>query len=205
MDLIAQLGLGFLIGFTGAAIPGPLMTLVVANGLSGRGRFSGIFSAAGHCIIEATIIAVILFGILTVLDTAPIRLLNAIGGTSLILFGAIPIIKRGKASKVGSNEERNALLGGAVLSVFNGTVLLWWATVGLQQLGFAMRSVGLIGAIFWVVGHWSADLSWYGLMGYYSYKGRKLFSENCLRRVELGSSAAMILIGVFFALLSVFA
>ena len=203
MDLIAQLGLGFMIGFTGAAIPGPLMTLVVANGLSGRGRFNGVFSAVGHCMIEAAIIAVILFGLLTVLDTAPVSLLNAIGGTSLILFGLISIIKRGKASKIVSNEEGNALLGGAVLSAFNGTVLLWWATVGLQQLGFAIGSVGLIGAVFWVIGHWFADLSWYGVMGYYSHKSRKLFSENSLRRVELGSSTAMVLIGVFFALLSI--
>ena len=204
MDLLAQLGLGLMIGFTGAAIPGPLMTLVVANGLSGRGRFNGIFSATGHCIVEATIIAVILFGFLTVRDATPIRLLNAIGGASLILFGAVPILRKGVESKVGLDGKENALLSGAMLSIFNGTVLLWWATVGLQQLGFALRSVGLIGAVFWVVGHWSADLSWYGLVGYYSYKGRTLFNKPSLRRIELGSSAAMILIGIFFTLLSIF-
>jgi threonine/homoserine/homoserine lactone efflux protein len=205
MDLLAQLGLGLMIGFTGAAIPGPLMTFVVANGLSGRGRFNGIFSATGHCIVEAVIIAVILLGFLTVLDAAPIRLLNVIGGASLILFGAVPILGRGAESKVGLDGKENALLSGAILSIFNGTVLLWWATVGLQQLGFAMRSVGWIGAVFWIIGHWSADLSWYGLMGYYSFKGRILFTKTNLRRIELGSSTAMILIGILFTLLSIFA
>jgi len=204
MDLLAQLGLGLMIGFTGAAIPGPLMALVVANGLSGTGRFNGILSATGHCIVEATIIAVILFGFLTV-DATPIRLLNAIGGASLILFGVVSILGKGTESKVGLDRKENALLSGAILSIFNGTVLLWWATVGLQQLGFAMRSVGLIGAVFWVVGHWSADLSWYGLAGYYSYKGRMLFNKTSLRRIELGSSTAMILIGILFILLSIFA
>lgn len=193
-----------MIGFTGAAIPGPLMTLVVTKGLSGKGRFNGIFSATGHCIVEATIIAVILFGLVTILDATSVRLLNAIGGASLILFGVVPIIRKNTGFEADSNQDKSALLSGAILSIFNGTVLLWWATVGVQQLGFAMINAGLMGAIFWVVGHWSADLSWYGLIGYYSYKGHTLFNKDSLRRIELGSSTAMILIGIFFILLSIF-
>ncbi len=204
VEALTQLCLGFAIGFTGAAIPGPLTTLVVANGLSGKGRFHGVLSAVGHCVVEASIIAAIALGLVTVLDVIPLRLLNAIGGSALSIVGIVAIIRRtARSETVGVGNGRNALLAGMTLSTFNGTILLWWMTVGLQQLSYAMNNAAAIGGALWVMGHWSADITWYGFLGYSSYRGRSALHEGAMKRVTVACSVAMILIGGLFILLAI--
>lgn len=205
-ETLAQFGLGFVIGFTGAAMPGPLTTLIITNGLSGSSRFHGLLSALGHCVVEAGIIAAIMLGLMTVFDAAPLRLLNIAGGGALIFFGASALLRKGKnnegAEKAGMGK--GAFLGGITLSIFNGTIPLWWGTVGLQQLGYAMRSTALTGALLWVVGHWSADLVWYGFLGYTSYRGRKHLRAELARRITVACSLILILVGLFFVVLALF-
>jgi len=204
LDALTQFGLGFIIGFTGAAIPGPLTTLIITNGLSGSGRFHGILSALGHCTVEAGIIGAIMLGLLTVLDAAPLRLLNMAGGLALIFFGASALLRKSKDDKdIGKVRiAKGAFLGGVTLSIFNGTIPLWWGTIGLQQLGYAMRSTALTGALLWVAGHWSADLTWYGFLGYSSYRGRRHLGEKTAKRIAVACSLILILVGVIFVSLA---
>jgi len=206
LEVLTQFGLGFIIGFTGAAIPGPLTAFVITNGLSGGSRFHGILSALGHCAIEAGIIFAIVLGLMTVFETAPFRLLNIAGGGALILFGASALLRKGKnGDEVGKIEVgKGAFLGGITLSILNGTVPLWWGTVGLQQLGYAMRSSALTGALLWVAGHWMADLAWYGFLGYSSYRGRRHFGGSRGRHIAVVSSLVLILVGSVFIFITVF-
>lgn len=200
LETLTQFGLGFIIGFTGAAIPGPLTTLIITNGLSGSSRFHGILSALGHCVVEVGIIAAIMLGLVTVLEAAPLRLLNMAGGGALVFFGASALIKTGRSGRdVGKvMVGKGAFLGGITLSILNGTIPLWWGTVGLQQLGYAMRSTALTGALLWVAGHWSADLAWYGFLGYSSYRGRRHLGEKMARNISVACSLILILVGGIF-------
>ena len=205
LEAMMQLGLGFVIGFTGAAMPGPLTAFVVTNGLSGSNRFHGFVSALGHCAVEAGIIAGIVLGLMAVFDVAPFRFLNMAGGVSLIVFGAIALVRgKGGVSRRPVIVGRSAFLGGVTLSIFNGTIPVWWGTVGLQQLGFALRSAALSGALLWVVGHWMADLAWYGFLGYSSYRGRRYLGDRAARWVIVGCSVTLVVVGVVFVGLALF-
>ncbi|MCJ7630957.1 LysE family translocator [Candidatus Bathyarchaeota archaeon] len=200
-----QFGLGFIIGFSGAAIPGPLTTLIVTSGLSGENRFYGILSALGHCIVEASIIIITLLGLVTVLDAAPLSLFNIAGGCALVFFGVIALLNRNK-NHVGKGKigiTKNAFLGGITLTIFNGTIPLWWGTVGVPQLGYAIRSSTITGALLWVAGHWSADLAWYGFLGYSSYRGSRRLGASMAKHITIACSLILILVGVFFIYLAI--
>jgi threonine/homoserine/homoserine lactone efflux protein len=204
LGTLAQLGLGFIIGFTGAAIPGPVTIFILTDSLSGGNKFHGVLAALGHCVVEAGIIILILLGFATLFDRVPLRPLNMAGGLALVVFGILafrgrdrPVLKEG--SKL---PMRSAFLGGLTLSVLNGTIPLWWATVGLQQLVFALKSAAMTGALLWVLGHWAADIAWYGFLGYSSYIGRERFAGSS-RRIVTASSLLLVLVGAFFVCLSI--
>jgi threonine/homoserine/homoserine lactone efflux protein len=59
LGTLAQLGLGFIIGFTGAAIPGPVTVFILTDSLSGGNKFHGVLAALGHCVVEAGIVLLI--------------------------------------------------------------------------------------------------------------------------------------------------
>jgi hypothetical protein len=86
---LAKLGLGFLIGFTGAVIPGPFTVFIVTDGLSSGNRFHGVLAALGHCVVEAEIILLIVLGFATLGDRTPLCLLNMAGGLALVVYGIL--------------------------------------------------------------------------------------------------------------------
>ena len=206
LETLTQFGLGLIIGFTGAAIPGPLTTLIITTGLSRGSRFHGFLSALGHCVVEAAIITLVLLGLLTVFDTAPLRLLNMAGGAALVFFGAAALLRKSSnpAEVAEARITKGGFLGGITLSVLNGTIPLWWGTVGLQQLGYAMKSTALTGALLWVAGHWMADLAWYGFLGYSSYRGRRRLGAGTAQRIRILCSLTMIAVGGIFFCLAAF-
>ena len=200
---LAQLGLGFLIGFTGAVIPGPFTLFIVTDGLSSGNRFHGLLAALGHCVVEAEIILLIVLGFATLGDRTPLCLLNMAGGLALVVYGILAFRGRDRdVLKEGSKlPMRSAFCGGITLSVLNGTIPLWWATVGLQQLMFALKSSALASALLWVLGHWAADISWYGFLGYSFSVGRGRFA-GLSKRIVTASSLLLVLIGTFFVFIS---
>ena len=204
LGALVQLGLGFIIGFTGAAIPGPVTVFIVTDSLSGGNNFHGVLEALGHCVVEAGIILLILLGFTGLFDRVPLRPLNMAGGLALVGFGILAFRGRDRhVLKEGSKlPMRSAFLGGLTLSVLNGTIPLWWATVGLQQLILALKSAALTGALLWVLGHWAADIAWYGFLGYSSYVGRGRFAGSS-KRIVTASSLLLVLVGVSFVCMSI--
>jgi threonine/homoserine/homoserine lactone efflux protein len=201
---LAQLGLGFLIGFTGAVIPGPFTVFIVTEGLSSGNRVHGVLAALGHCVVEAGIILLIVLGFTTLADRTPLRLLNMAGGLALIAFGILAFRGRNRdiPKEASKPPMRSAFFVGITLSVLNGTIPLWWATVGLQQLMFALKSSALTGALLWVLGHWAADVAWYGFLGYSFSVGRGRFAGSSKRIVTV-SSLLLVLVGTFFVCMSI--
>ena len=126
------------------------------------------------------------------------------GGLALVVYRILALRGRDRdVLKEGSKlPMRNDFFGGITLSVLNGTIPLWWATVGLQQLMFALKSSALAGALLWVLGHWAADISWYGFLGYSFSVGRGRFAGSS-RRIVTASSLLLVLVGTCFVYISI--
>lgn len=207
LDLLTQLILGFTIALTGALIPGPLSVFIVTNVVKSGNRSAGLLAALGHCLVEVGIIGAIVLGLTTVFQSSDFQFaVNVVGGGALIVFGALSIRerKRGETEIRSAETGHSALLGGVVFSVFNATILLWWATTGLMMLSQALITTTMLGVLFWVLGHWLADIVWFSFLGYSVHRGKRYVSSKTNSRIITLCGVVMISLGLFFVYQSVF-
>jgi len=176
------------LGFSGAMMPGPLLTYTIKQSLN-AGPLSGFIIILGHALLEVILIALIFMGFDIILqsDIAQI-IIGIIGGLLLIHMGANMIISSVK-NKIkielehNSSGTKNMLLSGVVISAVNPYFLIWWAIIGLGFLLEAYKSFGPLGVLVFYIGHVSADFIWYGLVSTAVGTTRKFIKENLYRTI----------------------
>lgn len=199
-DILIQFALGFIIALTGALIPGPLLMFVIAHTLKFGKAETGFFAGLGHCLVEVFIVTSIIFGLTTFFKSSLFQLVvNVIGGIALIVFGVLNIIAARRRQK-GSEPKvyNNSLIGGIFFTVFNATIPIWWATTGLIMLNHALMTTTMLGVALWVLGHWSADLSWFGFVGYSIFKGKNYVRGGIHNFIVLLCGIILISLGIVF-------
>lgn len=153
--------LGFIVGLSGAVIPGPLLAFVVFDATRKR-KVTGHFVIAGHVVWEAFIIFLILFGLGSVILQYNL-FIYVVGGAVLVLMGVF-MVKGTSEVKIKDSKVNSSLLGGVFYTAFNPTQPAWWASAGLALLLQGYELVGGIGIIIVTAGHWLADLIYYFLI-----------------------------------------
>ncbi len=187
----------FLIAFSGAMMPGPLLITTISESTR-RGYITGPLLIVGHSILEFILVGILLIGLAPLITSEIIT--TAIGisggvimlGMSVSMFRSLPVLKI--QWDVRERKHNHLVLTGALMSLANPYWTIWWATVGL---GYVLHSKeqGLNGVIFFFVGHIFADFVWYTLISIVIGKGRHLLN-NYVYRTVIGICAAML---VFFA------
>lgn len=159
LETFGLLSLGFLVGLSGAAIPGPLLAFTVYDSTK-KGKITGHLVIFGHVAWEFVVILIILFGFGWIILRGQV-LVYGLGGPVLILMGLGML--RSRLSKVELTRSRtdSSILGGIFYTAFNPTQPLWWATAGLALLLKGLEIMGLLGVVFVTVGHWLSDLVYY--------------------------------------------
>lgn len=201
LDVIFQFVLGYVVALSGALIPGPLLTFVISGTLNHGGAETGFLAGLGHCIVEAFIILAIIFGLTSLLEQSLFQMaVNMVGGAALIVFGVLNIRATGKMQhdRVDSKLNHGSIIGGILFTVFNATIPLWWATVGLTMLNQALKTTTMLGVVLWVLGHWSADLSWFGFVGYSVFKGKNHVGKKVHSLIILTCGVVLISLGIIF-------
>jgi threonine/homoserine/homoserine lactone efflux protein len=189
-----ELGLAaFAIAFTGAMMPGPLLTVAIEHTVR-RGGFS------------AMLLLGLAFGLNKVLLLPPVTAgLSLAGGAFLVWMGAgmLVDIARGRLTlSFDASESEPSRLGpvlrGAAVSLANPYWAIWWATIGLKLASDAIRIGPLaIGTFF--IGHEAADFAWYAVVVAAVSGGRRFLSDRAYRWI-LGVCACFLLyLGVTFA------
>ena len=201
LDVFIQFALGFIIALTGALIPGPLLTFVISHTLTYGKIWSGLLAGLGHCIVEAFIITSLILGLTNLFNFSLFQLVvNIIGGIALIVFGILNILTS-RRWQIRNSEPKmyaNSLVGGIFFTIFNATIPLWWATTGFFMLNRALMTTTMLGVAFWILGHWSADLAWFGFVGYSISKGRNYIGERVHSLIILLCGTILISLGIFF-------
>jgi len=162
-ETLTLLLLGFMVGLSGAVIPGPLLAYVIFDTTRKR-KMTGHFIVAGHALWEALVISLILLGVGSVMLQYK-SLIYAVGGTALLLMGAA-IVRSKDDAKIKDSMVNSSLLGGVFYTAFNPTQPPWWASAGLALLLQGYELMGSIGIIVVTMGHWLADLAYYVLISY---------------------------------------
>lgn len=91
------------------------------------------------------------------------------------------------------------LLGGVMFStILNPTVIIWWATIGVATLVEAFLTASLAGVIFWLLGHFLADLSWFSLVSLSVARGRRFLGTRGYRVLLLACGCVLLVLGAYF-------
>ncbi|MFH0861340.1 MAG: LysE family transporter [Candidatus Altiarchaeota archaeon] len=198
--MLALLGLGFVVGLSGAMIPGPLLVYTVNESLK-KGRWTGLLVILGHMIVETIIFALIALGI-TKFISSPVFVsaVSIVGGIALMGMGVKSMLELKSEIRFDEKDAGHGLvIGGIIFTLFNPSFPLWWVTAGTRLLLEGLNRFGFQGMLLVFLGHWAADMGWFVLVSITASHGsRYLFERNWYRRVRMVLSAMLLLIGAYF-------
>ncbi|MCK5450470.1 MAG: LysE family transporter [Candidatus Omnitrophica bacterium] len=190
---------GFSLGITGAMIPGPLTLFTISSTLK-TNKFAGLKTISGHILVEFLIITAIILGVQNFLSNPRFLLFTSLlGGLTLIAMGTILFFHTSKTNlseiKTDSNFHKSLVAGGFIFSIASPGFIIWWATIGLSTTARA-ETYGILGICVLFIGHWLADILWYGSLSYAVAKGRSFLSNDLYRIMLKFFSGLLIMIGI---------
>jgi threonine/homoserine/homoserine lactone efflux protein len=180
-EILGMLGLGFLIGLTGALAPGPTLVATINSSLAG-GWSMGPRVTLGHAFVELLMVIIIIAG-LSVAVSVYTPIIAAVGGVALVVFGVLTVVEARTASLSFSQTPSTSprpFLAGVLTSISNPYFWIWWLTVGSALLIGAYQG-GLILTVAFILGHWGADLAWLTLVSASIHRGRFILDERYYR------------------------
>lgn len=201
--MIALLLSAFVVGLSGAMMPGSLLTYTIRKSLS-SGQQAGFIITAGHAVLELGLVIIIFLGFDAVLqsNTAQISI-GIVGGVLLGVMG-ITMVWNSVKNKVSVKtdldkpESGSMLVSGIVISAANPYFLLWWAVVGLGFIMKSFESFGYAGVAVYYFGHIAADFAWYGLISVIVGRTRKFIKETPYRIIIAALGCIIIYFGIRF-------
>ena len=201
MELLIQFSIGFVIALSGALIPGPLLVAVIRSTLK-NGKKTGFFTSMGHITVEICIIFGVILGISTFILSESIQsYIGTVGGLLLIIFGIITFQESKKITQF-QIEESGAISGGITTGVtftlFNPTFPFWWATIGFAMLSNAYYTSSFLGTIFWILGHFFADILWFSSVSIMISQNKSIIGKKPHKYLIIACAISMIIIGILF-------
>jgi len=207
---IIQIFFGSLIvAFSGALMPGPMLTLVIAS-VAQKGFWTSVFIVIGHSILELLIVISFYLGVLKYLDNPlVIKIISIVGGAFLI-YMAVSIIVSIARKKIKLDLDAKSIaknLGtkntfiitgkGILISLANPYWYVWWMTIGAT---FMIKSVqhSFGGVAFFYTGHILADFIWYLFVGFLVSTGRRFFNQKIYIGILIVCSLFLLYLGVRF-------
>jgi threonine/homoserine/homoserine lactone efflux protein len=201
--------MAFVIGLTGAMMPGPVLVATI-NRSARMGFVAGPLVVLGHAIIEALLVVGIVLGIGAALRKPIVMNPTLIGGGAMLIFLGISIINEVRLRKVslprGSDPSSvradesvfRPVAEGILTSVSNPYWMLWWATIGLALISKA-GGLGAFGVPTFYAGHILSDLAWYSLVSGGVALGIRYMTDSIYRGILVGCSLFLVGLGALFA------
>jgi threonine/homoserine/homoserine lactone efflux protein len=172
----------WLVGFSGAASPGPVSTFCLTEG-ERRGFWAGPRITLGHAVIEFVMVVLLAFGLGPILSHPTVAAAIALFGGAFLLWMGWDLARGAWTGKLtldlDARSEATGIArlgsvpGGALISLSNPYWFLWWATIGAGYIVVALK-FGVIGLLAFYVGHILADLTWNSLLTFIASTGRKV-------------------------------
>lgn len=199
MSPVALAGIFFtslIIGLSGAAMPGPLLSVAVSESYK-KGFWAGPALVVGHAIPEVVLAVLFALGLNEFLhNKVAVGIIGVIGGAFLtwLALSIFLSIRRGTAIDLTQREEIGwgPVVAGLWASVSNPGWIVWWATIGARYILLSLDH-GIVGLAFFYVGHILADFTWYSLVSFLVSRGRGRISDRVYHAV-LYSCALLVLV-----------
>ena len=205
MELLLLAGSWWIIGFSGAMMPGPVTTLIVTE-TARRGFIAGPLITLGHVALEFVMVIALFFGLGDLLkQNAVAGSIGLIGGLFLLWMG-FDIVRSAWQGRValnttvrqsGQDPRGNTVVAGILTSASNPYWWLWWATVGALYLT-TFRAFGIAGVVAFYLGHTLADWVWNNVVAFLVATGRRTMSDRVYRGILIVCGAFLIGLSFYF-------
>lgn len=203
MELLLLAVTWWIVGFSGAMMPGPVTTLIVTESTR-RGFWAGPLVTLGHVIVELAIVVGLFFGLGDVLKHPYLAAaIGILGGLFLLwmTYGIVRTACSGQVSfdsrKDGKSTGGNPVIAGVLTSLSNPYMLLWWSTVGALWL-ITFRAFGLAGMVAFYFGHTLADWVWNSLVALVMSTGRRFIGDRLYRGILIICGLFLLALAVYF-------
>jgi len=203
VELLAFGFTAFLVGFSGAIVPGPMLTVSITESFK-KGYRAGTSVVFGHVVAETAMVVLLGLGLSQIIGLkAPFIAICVVGGAFLVFMG-INLIKSGQAkASIQTTAEKRTLAygpiyGGMITSLSNPYFFLWWFTVGAAFVFSGLRLAGLVGLAAFLIGHWASDFSWYGFVSFCTDRGAAVSGDKAYRIVLISCGVFLSILGLGF-------
>ncbi len=194
MELFTLFITSLMVAFSGAMMPGPLLTVTITES-SHRGMIAGPMLIIGHGLLEIILIFGLFFGLAPIFKHDTFFLITAFVGSAIMILMAWGMLRSLPTLSISMKPEgtrkNNLLVTGALMSLANPYWIIWWATIGLGYTIYAQK-FGIVGIVLFFVGHIIGDFIWYSAISTAVSKGRKLFTDK-VYRILIGVCALFLL------------
>lgn len=204
MDLGAIFLNSFIVGFSGAMMPGPLLAVGISE-TPKHGWRTGPVITMGHAIAEVGVVLVLMLGVVAVAQNSAVtKVISIVGGTALVLMGVMMIWDTLKnkvnydASSATVKGKCHLLAGkGITATLSNPFWWVWWGTVGLALLVDSQQA-GIKGPVVFYFGHIMSDLVWYSTVSVIIWQGRRLLMGTGLKVLLILCALFLVYLGGHF-------
>ncbi len=203
MSLLFVFTNAFVVGLSGAVMPGPLLTVNISSSLR-RGFWAGPIVVLGHALAEVGILFAIYFGLTNfVKDPRIFWWIAVIGGAALIVMGIMMfaelIRKKVRLEFIGQNQQssRATIFLAILASVSSPYWILWWLTVGALLISQSLQ-FGLIGLLVFYIGHILSDVVWYSIVSFLIGSGKRYFNNLIYQSLIAICALFLVALGLYF-------
>jgi len=198
-----------LVAFSGALVPGPMLTLVISS-VAEKGFWTSFFIVVGHSLLELLVVISFFLGVIKHLENPLIvKIIGILGGVFLLYLGVdiiISIFRKKYIIDFKSIVKKRTITGkstvivilkGVLVSLMNPYWYIWWITIGAA---FIIKSVefNIPGISSFYLGHISADFIWYLFIGFLINTGRKFFNQKIYNGILAACSIFLFYLGIRF-------
>ena len=197
--------LAFVIAFTGAATPGPMLALVIGQVLAHQTVAAAAYVLVGHALIEVVFVLCLAFGFTRALARKRTRgLLAVVGGLALGWMGVDVLLHVSRMTLSAAGDQAlpwyGLVLGGVGVSLSNPYFTGWWATVGSGQIA-ALGLKSRRDYVLFFCGHEMGDVVWYMFVACVLVVGARWLTDSVYRALLWGCGAVITALACAFLVL----
>jgi len=201
LPLITIFCTSFIIALSGAMMPGPLLTATISE-TSRQGFKAGPLLILGHGILELLLVLALILGLAPFIQRQEVFIFTAFAGAIILVWMAVGMLRTlhnlhidWEKKSAGSNH---LIMTGILLSIANPYWTIWWASIGLGYILYSQK-FGILGILFFFLGHIIADLTWYAVVSLAVDRGRHFLTDRLYRRVMGTCASFLIVFACYFA------
>ena len=204
MDIFMIFTSAFVVGLSGAMMPGPV-TAVVAHYSLRRGFVAGPMIVLGHAVLEVFIVALILLGLGRLISADFVAGFLGLGGGFILAWMGYVMIKKAYNRELSLELTDNRMIedksgpfiAGIVTSITNPYWFVWWMTIGAGYVIFASE-YGLKGILSFFTGHILSDLAWFSLMAFLFVSGKRFLTDRIYSNVIGSLGVFLVIFAIYF-------